>query len=174
MRQNEELMSTSRWAHYREFGPEGVNREPGRSAWFDIDGTLWLRLAAMVRQCGIWFMVLALVVTTGGHWMILQMGAWTGMFVRFANESSMSEAVAKTFDGQHPCRLCHWVREGRSEQQKKATETLMVVAKLDLLFGRAEATVVPPRSEGRPAVFGRAWFPAQRRTSPPVPPPRAA
>ena len=32
---------------------------------------------------------------------------------------TLTEAVAKTFDGRHPCCLCKVVKEGRNSEQKK-------------------------------------------------------
>lgn len=48
---------------------------------FDTPPPVRNRLSAMVRRCGTWLVVLALVVATGGHWAVLQLCAWTGMLV---------------------------------------------------------------------------------------------
>lgn len=55
----------------------------------------------------------------GGHWVMLQTTAWVGMVVDFSKGASVSEAVSKTLDGQHPCKLCHVVKKGQSEEKKR-------------------------------------------------------
>lgn len=125
----------------------------------------------MARRCGTWLVVLALVVTTGGHWVVLQMCAWTGMLVRFSQEGPVSEAISKTFDGKHPCRLCKLVRQGRAEERGKGTP--IVVLKFDLLAPAEGTSRLPDFEAGQPVSFGSAVFAPQRPYSPPVPPPRS-
>jgi hypothetical protein len=55
----------------------------------------------------------------GGHLALLQTIAWGNMLVDFSSRSSISEAVEKTFDGEHPCHLCKVVRKSKSEEEKK-------------------------------------------------------
>ena len=55
----------------------------------------------------------------GGHWALLQTIAWGHMLVDFSSQSSISEAVGKTFDGEHPCALCKVVKKSKSEEEKK-------------------------------------------------------
>lgn len=55
----------------------------------------------------------------GGHWALLQTIAWGNMLVDFSSQSSISEAVGKTFDGEHPCALCKVVKKSKSEEEKK-------------------------------------------------------
>ncbi|MEY2598439.1 MAG: hypothetical protein RLZZ142_698 [Verrucomicrobiota bacterium] len=55
----------------------------------------------------------------GGHWAVLQTAAWVSMAVEYSKNDSLSSALTKTFDGEHPCQLCHAVKEGRSKEQKQ-------------------------------------------------------
>jgi hypothetical protein len=55
----------------------------------------------------------------GGHWVMLQTTAWVGMVVDFSKASSVTEAVSKTLSGMHPCKLCHAVKTGQSEEKKR-------------------------------------------------------
>lgn len=50
---------------------------------------------------------------------LLQTIAWGNMLVDFSSKGSFSEAVDKTFDGEHPCPLCKAVRKSKSEEDKK-------------------------------------------------------
>src|SRR5579862_4747213 len=63
--------------------------------------------------------VLLLVTTLGMHWALLQTLAWTTMMAENLQTTSFSEALAKTFDGKHPCCLCKVVKAGENSEQKK-------------------------------------------------------
>ena len=41
------------------------------------------------------------------------------MLVEFSSSSSLTEAVGKTFDGEHPCELCKVVKKTKDGEEKK-------------------------------------------------------
>jgi hypothetical protein len=53
----------------------------------------------------------------GGHWLIFQSFAWATMVVNFSHQGSLSWAISRTFDGQHPCAICISIQQGRQEEQ---------------------------------------------------------
>lgn len=114
-------------------------------------------------------LVAVLSCTLGLHWALLQVAAWTGMVVTYSQTVPVKEALAMTFDGQHPCNLCKLVRAGqRSEQQKEATQPIV---KFDLFSPQSSPALCPPVIEPQMFAFRR---PADARSeSPPLPPPRA-
>jgi len=63
---------------------------------------------------------LAFFLLAGGHWAILQTGAWMGMIVAYSRDGDVSTAISRTFDGKHPCTLCCAVQDGRKQEEKKA------------------------------------------------------
>jgi hypothetical protein len=67
---------------------------------------------------GKWCVLVALVVTTGAHWAVLQTVAWTTMLTANLRTHSVTEAVARTFDGEHPCALCKAVAAGKKSEKK--------------------------------------------------------
>jgi hypothetical protein len=69
----------------------------------------------------------------GGHWAILQSGAWMGMIVAYSKDGDLSGAMTKTFDGKHPCSLCCAVQDGRKQEGKKAP-ALQLELKKDFLI----------------------------------------
>src|SRR6476620_10779534 len=76
----------------------------------------------MMQALGKWLVVAALAATIGLHWAFLQAVAWTGMVVSYSQSAPLTEAVSKTFDGQHPCKLCKKIEQGRkAEKQSKQT-----------------------------------------------------
>ena len=70
-------------------------------------------------RTGQYFLIGALLVSMGGHLALLQTIAWGDMLVEFSSKGSFSEAVDKTFDGEHPCHLCKVVKKSKSEEKKK-------------------------------------------------------
>ncbi|MEO6970234.1 MAG: hypothetical protein ABI217_05005, partial [Chthoniobacterales bacterium] len=85
-----------------------------------------------------------------------------------AQHVPLSEAVAKTFDGGHPCGLCHALAEGKKSEKK--SEILPTIAKVDLICTRQTLACLPPwvRYDHAP------WKGAipERAHAPPAPPPR--
>jgi len=62
--------------------------------------------------------IAALVLATGAHWAALQTVAWTTMLAGNLHGESFSEAVAKTFDGEHPCCLCKAIAAAKKSEKK--------------------------------------------------------
>lgn len=124
----------------------------------------------MARRCGTWLVVLVLVVTTGGPWAVLQVCAWAGMLVRYSQEGTLGSALEKTFDGRHPCKLCKLVREGRSQSPPK--DEILQVSKLDPFPPSPVSGLPGPDGVGIEVSFRVAGWVPERRSPPPVPPPR--
>jgi hypothetical protein len=117
--------------------------------------------------------LLAVFLTSGTHWVTLQAVAYASMIVRYSQDAPLRQAIARTFDGRHPCPLCRMVQKGRQDEEKKRP----------LLAAESRFEYCPPdRVEGWATVgFGvfqlpelatPAWH--RRSTPPPHPPPRAA
>ncbi len=123
-----------------------------------------------MNRCARHFTALLLALTLGLHWTVLQSVAWMSMLVDYSVEASFGEAVVKTFDGKHPCKLCIAVDEGKkSEREQKQLKSL---DKADWLFTATTDVLVRPASLIAPIPeclplpsFGSA---------PPLPPPRRA
>jgi hypothetical protein len=115
-------------------------------------------------------LITLLVFAIGAPWAVLQYVAWTGMLLQFSARANLSNAVKMTFDGRHPCKLCHLVKQGKESESKQEREKPSLKLKLDLaLLPRASAMdhpPVPPASVVQNFSIGR--LPAH----PPHPPPR--
>jgi hypothetical protein len=70
------------------------------------------------KRLGKIFLVLALVAMLGAHWALLQTVAWTTMLADNLHSDSFCAAVAKTFDGNHPCDLCKAIAAGKQSEKK--------------------------------------------------------
>ncbi len=119
---------------------------------------------------------LLLCLVLGLHWSVLQVAGWTTMFLERVQTESWEAALAKTLDGQHPCKVCHWVKEGRAEEQRRqgASPTLPApTPKLELWAG--PGWEVPDREvEGWESAFPPTVNPGARSESPGLRPPRRA
>src|SRR5437588_11570426 len=78
------------------------------------------------------FIALALASSIGLHWTFLQAVAWAGMIVSYSQEAPLGEAVVKTFDGQHPCKLCRQIAQGK--QSEKKSESKFELRKLEFQY----------------------------------------
>ena len=90
-----------------------------------------------------WFVVFALIVTIGGHWAFLQSVAWVGMAINFSQSDSLGLALQKTFDGQHPCKLCKIVKAGKASEKKQDLQKLET--KIDFQLVAGSCGLFPPR-----------------------------
>ena len=83
---------------------------------------------------------------------------------------SLTEAVSKTFDGDHPCPMCKAIKQGRADEQKQDQQQVKPSFKLELgpIWQTSIYTVTQPRE----------WVPSTELHSdsnhegPPKPPPR--
>ena len=123
----------------------------------------------LVRWCARWFVVGALTLSLGAHWLVLQSFAWATMIVPYAQDDSFSGAVTKTFDGEHPCKLCRFVREG-----KKAEKPLDVVkVEVEKKFASEVSVTIPLPPANFSLLPESTQFARVRSHSPPLPPPRS-
>jgi hypothetical protein len=76
---------------------------------------------------------IVLALSIGVQWPLLQSIAWVNMLVSFSARDGIQAAVVKTFDGKHPCKLCHFVSEGKQTEKKK-DQAQQNLKKLDLLL----------------------------------------
>ena len=86
-------------------------------------------------------MGLALFVAIGGPLALLQGVAWVTMVHDFSKSGSLSQAVEKTFDGQHPCPLCQKLAKARAAEEK-APVTVKIDKKAEV-FVASKSAIVP-------------------------------
>ena len=116
--------------------------------------------------------VLVLVLTLGLHWALLQTVAWTGMIISYSCDASLGEAVSKTFDGQHPCKMCKVIKQARAEEKQQQKQETKPDSKIKLALPEIAFSLISPASESElPSVDQ--WATA-RNYEPPKPRPRAA
>lgn len=65
-------------------------------------------------------LAIALVLLMQGPAMLVQEVAWVSMLVTYTQERGLQRGVMETFDGEHPCELCH--KAVQIHQQEQAPE----------------------------------------------------
>jgi hypothetical protein len=85
--------------------------------------------------------VLALCLSIGAHWVVLQSVAWGTMVVRYSQQVSLTQAVAQTFDGEHPCNLCKRISAARHSEKKSDAQSVTV--KPDLICATRRIILLP-------------------------------
>jgi hypothetical protein len=128
----------------------------------------------LFKATGVAASLFALFVMMGGHWLTLQSVAWTRMLVEFSKTDSLWQAIEKTFDGEHPCKLCLSVNEGRQKEQREQREAPLIKSeKSRELFFDVRRMVVPAAPvSARQAVEFVPRLCSDFVDSPPTPPPR--
>ena len=46
------------------------------------------------------------------------------MIIDYSKRGTLCQAIAQTFDGAHPCSLCHIVNKGKSAEKKSDLQLL--------------------------------------------------
>jgi hypothetical protein len=112
--------------------------------------------------------IFALCCAIGLQWLALQSIAWTAMIVDYSKRGSLCQAIAETFDGVHPCSLCHVVNREKTAQKKSDLQFL--TPKIDIICTKRGMTLVRPfvRFEYATSDFSV----SEIGHSPLVPPPR--
>lgn len=115
--------------------------------------------------------VALLIIFMGLHWAILQSLAWITMVAAYSQETTLSTALSKTLDGQHPCRLCLWIKDARNDEKRADKKAVPPQTLTDWILQVPAAVYVPPEASQHTYVGsgGEEGLPA---ATPPKPPPR--
>ena len=62
---------------------------------------------------------------------MLQTVAWASMIVDYSRNGALTEAVEKTFDGRHPCRICKEIEKERMEKKHDPASTMQKIELFD-------------------------------------------
>ncbi|MFT5110629.1 MAG: hypothetical protein ACI9UA_006285 [Pseudoalteromonas tetraodonis] len=120
-------------------------------------------------------MIFIVACSSSSHLGVLQVVAWTGMIVENVQQGDLDEALSKTFDGDHPCGLCHAI-EGAAQDLGDEDERAPApnVQILDLKLLPLDRVALSPPVPVRLGMVRDDVFSVTRAFSPAVPPPRLA
>ena len=115
-------------------------------------------------------MAAALFSAIGGPLALLQGVAWVTMVRDFSKSGSLSQAVEKTFDGQHPCPLCQKLAKARAAEER-APVTMKIDKKAEVFIATSGSDL--PLPVVNPMIYGPVPFVLmpERFIAPPVPVP---
>jgi hypothetical protein len=115
---------------------------PGRT-FFTFTLTRVVYAQPVLVRLGHVLLILALLGATGGHWAVLQTVAWADMLAKNLQTESVSVAITKTFDGEHPCKMCKQISAGK--QAEKKSELPLQIKKLEFVSERPVFIFVAPQ-----------------------------
>jgi hypothetical protein len=113
--------------------------------------------------------VIALCCAIGLHWVALQSVAWAMMIIDYSKRAPICQAITQTFDGAHPCSLCHVVSKAKNSEKKQDLPSW--ASKIDMICASLTNGIVRPFVPFEYAAGDSFWF--EFGPSPPVPPPRS-
>jgi hypothetical protein len=90
------------------------------------------------------------------------------MLIEYSKRGPLCQAIAQTFDGAHPCSLCHIVATGKASEKK--TEIQSPMPKIDIICVARVIRLIAPVASFDYTLRG--FFVSEIEHSPPVPPPR--
>ena len=125
-----------------------------------------------LRKIASFSISLALFLVIGGPWTVLQTVAWAKMVVDYSQGASVAEAVAKTFDGDHPCNLCKKISKVRQGEQKSPLVIQQAKKEGPFLAVKTVRLAEPPSIA---VCYPFPWMPAYSDSQfrPPTPVPKA-
>jgi hypothetical protein len=90
------------------------------------------------------------------------------MLIEYSKSAPLCQAIAQTFDGAHPCSLCHIVATGKASEKKSDIQA--PVPKIDMICDQRVTRLISPFAQLQCAVCDASI--SELEQSPPVPPPR--
>jgi hypothetical protein len=122
----------------------------------------------VLRRLGRIITIFALCCAIGLQWIALQSLAWTTMLIDYSKRAPLCQAIAQTFDGGHPCSLCHAVNAGKNSERKSDLQS--PAQKIDMICALSTGRLIRPFSPFN--YMAPDFHSSQVGRSPPVPPPR--
>jgi len=90
------------------------------------------------------------------------------MLIEYTKSAPLCRAILQTFDGAHPCSLCHVVGKGKNSEKKQDLDS--PASKIDMICASFATGIVQPFVPFEYAAGDSFSF--EFGLSPPVPPPR--
>ncbi len=109
---------------------------------------------------------------SGAHLAALQVTAWGTMLWNYtASENSVAEAARKTFDGEHPCKLCTRIKDASHSGQTNPVKSVDAAKRIDLIALPVAERIGPRLRGGFTYPHPGDVFASSRSEAPPVPVP---
>ena len=130
-----------------------------------------MRFRAFFRQIAILLSLLAAFSSIGGTWIFAQGIAWGRMAINYSQRQGVRLGLRETFDGKHPCRLCH---ELVQEHQREGRPNPSIPPLTFEVFVLTDPGEPQPRISSPLRYIAVRWRPwTYESPRPPLPPPQA-
>jgi hypothetical protein len=96
----------------------------------------------VLREGGRIVTIGAVCCAIGLHWVALQSFAWISMLIEYSKRAPLCQAIVQTFDGDHPCSLCHIVATGKASEKK--SEIQSPAQKIDIICVERVVQLISP------------------------------
>lgn len=129
-------------------------------------------MAAKIQHLSHRVLVVVLLLALGAAPILVQSMAWGLMLMEYSRANTITTAIGMTFDGRHPCAVCHKVQ--KQEQGERKQQTLLITREIVLFHEETVLCLTPMESIWQPQTRGH--NPASlvtRAQKPPLPPPRS-
>ncbi len=124
----------------------------------------------LLRFVGMPLICLTLFALSGGHWAVLQSIAWAQMMRDYSKTASITEAIAKTFNGRSPCGMCTRISQER-QKENSAPATLKFGKKGEIFFAAVGPSAKRPEGQDYRYFDLNAGTLTKRFEAPPAPVP---
>jgi hypothetical protein len=91
------------------------------------------------------------------------------MLIEYSKSAPLCKAIVQTFDGKHPCSLCHIVATGKASEKKPDIQS--PAPKIDIIYTAGLIRLISPFASFQYAL--QDFCVSEIEQSPPVPPPRS-
>lgn len=126
----------------------------------------------MFRGVQLFAVFFAWLLATGAQWDLLQVVAWSNMFVSNSASMSVGNALGKTFDGEE-CEMCRAIRQAKQQENPPGLPSEKRMTKFPLIH-QPVATFTYQCPEPGDWTFNEEFMVGLTRERPPVPPPRSS
>jgi hypothetical protein len=70
------------------------------------------------KRIQILFALLACLHLVAGPYAVVQIFAWTTMFIDYSKENGLIQGAKDTFSGDKPCELCHQIKAAEKQEKQ--------------------------------------------------------
>jgi hypothetical protein len=70
--------------------------------------------------------LLAAFSSLGGAWIVAQGVAWSRMAVTYSQKRGIKYGIKSTFDGKHPCKICHQIAKHQDKSSNPENNGLQL------------------------------------------------
>jgi hypothetical protein len=130
-----------------------------------------VKSAQMCQRLQLSALLLAWLMATGSQWDLVQVFAWSRMFVNNSQTMPLASALRMTFQPDHMCSVCKMVRAAKQQEQSPVAPS-KALGKILLVFAPAPVVVIASVSSDQWPMKSKSMCSAER-SAPPIPPPRS-